>query len=773
MYKKIITVLAIIPLLLLNTIFSLTYSGSASVSISPTQVTPDQKITLEITYNFQGKNDWYDFFTGGRSIFFRVYYGPYSFRVGNCVTNDLSNPSCDIPYDFSKGAPTSGKITFQLPVPQSPGTYSVRVEMAINRANSPDPTVYTTYASFTVITPTPVQNVTKPQVQPNVTLTQPTTTTTAQPTQVSPQCTFSNINIYTDPPQPTDQTPINIYVEFTYSCTQYSEYGPFLVLRIKDSAGSTIIQYRIGDQGVTTDTNTNYYFDPRVSKPVRVVIPNIQLKPGTYYITLQGRYSVKWWPDFDIFPEYRAYTLVVSSSATGAPTTQQPAQMGTCPGRPILTMVAWAKDNVTLSAPAARVGDLVKALVKVKNPYTRCIYSGNLKIEIRKQVPLAPDPVLTSQVFPITLNPQDEKFVELEFVPQETGEFHYDVFWNDQKYGPQDVQVRYGTVKGDYVGPVLTVSPSLQEIAQKEPQKTFSVISYWFEQQGVNVTQLIDNIPALGCVLITSSVDTQADVTLKVKAFAGVPALGPVGDLAPDPVKASVTRTIQFQANVPVKLCAQFTPIQTSAIHNEIYYMTVEVNGKEIGLFPPDKQGAVLVPKTGLPWIMSQDKSQNIIIINHGWYTDTEPVRGQMNPPGTYYVRVELANQGTSIAQTTLRIIIRQDVDFWFDSNFDTCSKTIILKPGEMRVESCSFELPDGKYHYEIYIGDQKVVPRGPTIYIGFAKIFDIFIGFIKSIGLPLFIVLVIIFFTGPFWIPFVINVIKAWSELIERLKRR
>ena len=746
-----------------------------SINVQPSTVEPGQQFTLTINYYIVAKNDWYDVATGGRSIFFKVFVGDKVYRVGKsgCIATSTSDSRCDIPYAFN-GEPLSGTSTFTFVAPTTEGTYTIKVEMWINRANWFDKQVTSTSTTLKVIKVVeykPIINVTNK---------------TEQPSEYIGTCDFSNVQIFTIPQTVFEGKPFELHIKFSYSCTRNDPYGPYLKVRIRDRNWNIIKQWRVGDQGYITDMNKNYYFSPSGGTK-EIIIPNIILSEGVYYITLEGVYSDRLSFDDPIFSEYKAYTLYVNklTETTKEQATQYLTTIGTCSGRPILVMTAWTNEQgIILNPPTAKVGDRVYATVKIKNAYTTCRFEGTLKIDIKKDT-VGPDKSILSKTFDIILNPRDERIIRLEFVPSEDGEYHFDVYWNNQKYGKDDVQTRYGSITcssldptGCYAGPDLKVYKSTEEIVKQQlerPKNVFTVLDYWFEQGGKRVTELVEGIPALGCVNISSSIDTTATVTVKVKAYAGMKQLGILGDVAPDPVKAQVTREVVFIANEPVKICAQFIPRQTSALHNEMYYLTVEIEGKEIGIFPESKDGAILVPRTGKgnPLITGQDERNDIIVISHGWYTEEGEKAKKIVPPGTYIVRVELMNTGGYIANTSVVVKVRADVDLWFDKDVDKCSTTITIPPNATKVIDCPFDLGDGKYHYEIYLNGKKVVSRGPSIYVGYVGFFKKYImPVIKTIGIPGLIIFGIIFFTGPFWIPFIIKVFEAWAMLLERFRK-
>lgn len=774
---KLLHILAIF--LITAPIYALTIDkADMKISVTPSTVEPGKTITLSIDYYIQARNDWFDVATRGRGIFFKIYIDNTVYRVGKsgCIANSLSDPSCDIPYTFD-GRPLSGTSTFTFTAPLTEGKHTIKVEMWINRAAWFDKFVLTRTVTVNVKEVKEIPAPTHAPTKPNETA-QP-------PSQIYGTCQFSNIRVWTEPSFVIEGEPFDLHITFTYTCTRTDDYGPFLKIRIRDKTYSIIKEWRAGDQGVTTDMNKNYYFD-KSGGSKEVVIPNIVLSPGMYFITLEGIYSDSLSLDDPIFSEYRAYTLYVHSK-TESPS-EEAAEYITepklCSGKPILVMVAWTDESgAVMRSPSAKVGDVVYAVAKIRNPYTTCKYEGNLRITIRKDV-IGGDKEVHSDQFSITLGPRDEEIIKLEFVPSEEGEYHFDVYWNNDKYGKDDVQVRYGTIScssldptGCYVGPDLKVYKSTKEIYE-ETQKgeTIYVTDYWFEQHGKNVTELVEGVVALGCVSLVSPVDTTATVTIQIKAHAGAKSIPIIGDLPPDPVKAEATKQIVFIANEPVTVCAKFIPRQTSAFHNERYYIAVLINGKEIGIFPTSKDGAILIPKTGKgnPLVEGQDERKDVLVIAHGWYTeDGDPVKG-MVPSGTYLVKAELMNAGGYVANVKVKIKVRADKDLWFDSDIDECNVAVTLGPNATELVECPFDLSDGRYHYEIYIDGKKVVSRGPTIYVGLVGWIEKYVApVIKSIGIPGLIILVILFFTGPYWIPFVIRTISAWVELLQFIRRR
>lgn len=770
--KKLFFLLLGLIVFLSNSVYSLTVqSYNLNISVTPSEVQPGQTFTLQINYAISAKKDFYDFLTYGKGIFFRVYVGGNVYRTGisGCVTSP-SDQKCDIPYKFD-GSLLSGTTTISLTAPTSPGTYDIKVEMVINRANYLDKYVTESHTNLIVssvvaVQPTTIENKTE---QP--------------PSSVYGTCQFSNFMVWTTPSLIVEGQPFDIHISFSYTCSKTNPYGPFLKIRIRDSTYKIIKEWRVGDQGVTTDLSKNYYFSPSGGSK-EVVISGVTLTSGMYYITIEGVYSNQNSFDSPIFSEYRAYTLYVENlSQTTVPSEQLPptVTMGTCSGSPILVMTAWSKDDKILASPTVQVGEKVYAIIKLRNPYSTCRYEGTISVQIRKDQ-LGLDPIVQSYSNKTIINPNQDILIKVEFVPTTAGQYHYDVYWNNFKYGSKDVQVRYGSIScssldptGCYAGPDLNVYSSTQEI-QEKVSETIQVTNWWFEQAGTNVTQLVEGEPALGCVSLVSSIDTTATVTVQIKAFSGVQQVPVVGDLPPDPVKAESTQQIVFTANQPVTVCTKFIPVQTSAIHNEMYYIAVLVGGKEIGIFPKSKNGATLIPKTsGLnPFIVGTDKINNVVIVDHGWFDEEGNKVENMVPAGTYLVKAELSNTGGFISNVTVKIKVRADRDFWFDSDVDSCTQIVTVPPNKVVPVQCSFSLGDGRYHYEIYINDNKVVPRGPTLHVGFVGFIEKYVSpVIKTVGIPGLIILFILFITGPYWIPFIINVIQAWLKLFEFIRRK
>jgi len=558
---------------------------------------------------------------------------------------------------------------------------------------------------------------------------------------------------------------VKIYVPVTLIVISGGEYGPFLEFRIKDTSGNVVAYYRAGDQGVTTSSSTNYYFNyypTNIERFYNISLTFVPSKAGAYYLTLKPRYSVKNAPDYDLGPETTIYAFTVQSGVSPA---------GLCTDQPPISWTAWMiGDSYVTSVP---VGRQVNATVMFVNPKSNCKYVGTVKIDIRKELSLRPDQSMLTQEIPIEISPGGSYKVVVPFTPSEDGTYHYDVYYTSQytnyKYTAKDVAKIYGTPGTDFAGPKLDVT--------SQPSAIISVVDYYFKQYDQRTTTLVEGVDAYGCVVLTSKDNVTATITVKVYGYNSAGAeidSGPGANL-----KATETKQVTFTPGTNVTVCAKFVPQQTSMLHPEQYYLRVFADGKDLGTYPSDKRGATIEKKED--FIKTQ-----LVVINSSWYDSAgNSITKGTWTSGTFYVRTYITNKANATLSTTIKTTILTKGGgffglFAFKTAIQECSDPVTLEPNQIKMVECSVDLGDGKYYYEVYADKDKIY-TGPEIVIGVSPyIQDLINKIIAGLGVGGVILLILFIFFGPYimmglyMMLYAGQMVMEWMmEMIQKLRRK
>ncbi len=553
-----------------------------------------------------------------------------------------------------------------------------------------------------------------------------------------------------------------MYITFPVYVEVFSggAYGPTLYIYIENVQGQQIAFYRLGAQGYTTDPNVNYYF-PNTPQGVlqfyNITVQFVPSQPGTYYIYALPKYDLQYLPDQNLGPQtlVAAFTVNASQTPSGICTT----------GQPTLVKTAWMQNGAVVTT--AGVGQAVTAFAEFTNPST-CTYAGSVTITIYTPGLFGPSQYATYTTS-INLPPGQTVNVTYQITFPNPGTYYFGVTYQipsyTYTYKPQDVQTIAGT-PSSAAGPQLTV--------KSQPAVSYSVASYYFIQNGMQTTELLEGVPAEACVVITSNEPSQAQVTLDVYSN-NVLGLqmngGPFGNLW------SVQQGTYTITPNGTTICANFTPSQTSALHPNCWYMVVYVNGQNLGTYPPNQQGACIITK-------QQYVQANVQLLNSGWYTSSgiQVTKGSWST-GIYYVNATFANLGNAGASVPVEIDINTPGGFFGllpPTTIQKCSDVLQIAPNSTVTYSCSANLGDGQYYYVINVNG-KTVYTGPTITIGFLEyVKQFFNKILAAVGIGGIIVLVLFIFFGPYIIRGLIWMFEAWKrtfntikEILQQIKKR
>ncbi len=547
---------------------------------------------------------------------------------------------------------------------------------------------------------------------------------------------------------------ITINVPVSLVVVSGGPYGPFLEFTIKDANGNVIAYYRVGDQGVTTSSSTNYYFNYQplgVLRTYNITLNFIPTKSGAYYLYVKPRYSAQNWFDYDIGQERLIYSFTVLSGKTAT---------GMCTDQPPISWTAWTIGNSYVTS--VPIGRQVNATVMFVDPKD-CTYTGEVTIQIRKNIPLSPDSVIVTKTIPIELRPNSSLKITVPFTPSDAGTYHFDVYYKspsiNYKYTAKDIARIYGTPGTDYAGPNLNVLN--KQVA------TISVVDYYFSQNGVKTTSLVEGIKADACVVLTSTQQVTSDIKLEVYGYNIVSyesSSGPFANL-----KAEETKTVDISPNKNTTVCVSFIPEQSSMLHKEYYYIKVYSDGNLLGTFPADKKGAVIVTKKEL-------ETTKIVVINAAWYDSMGNMitKGTWTS-GTFTVKVKLGNDGTTPIKTVISILVKSKGGLFglFTADVHKCSEEVTIPVNGTKEVDCKADLGDGKYYFEVYSDDVKIY-TGPTITIGITPyIQDLIYKIIATVGIGGIIIIILLIFFGPEIFMYTYMMFDMMMAIWERLRRR
>ncbi|MGC9133507.1 MAG: hypothetical protein ACP5GJ_03865 [Nanopusillaceae archaeon] len=544
-----------------------------------------------------------------------------------------------------------------------------------------------------------------------------------------------------------------IYITFPVYVEVYSggAYGPDLYIYIENVQGQQVAFYRLGSQGYTTDSSVNYYF-PNTPQDVlqfyNITVPFVPSQPGTYYIYALPKYDIQDLPDQNLGSQtlVAAFTVNTSQTSTGICAT----------GQPTLVETAWMQNGAVITT--AGVGQSITAFAEFTNPST-CTYVGSVAITIYTPGLFGPSQYATYTTS-INLPPGKTTNVTYQVTFPNSGTYYFGVAYQipsyTYTYKPQDVQTIEGT-PSSAAGPELTV--------KSQPAVSYSVSSYYFMQNGMQTTKLLEGQTAEACAVITSNVQSQAQVTLDVYSnnVLGLQMSGgPFGNLW------SVQQGIYTIIPNGTVICANFTPSQTSALHPNCWYMIVYVNGQNLGTYPPDQQGACIITQ-------QQYIQANVQLLSSGWYTSSgiQVTKGSWST-GIYYVNATFANLGSVAASVPVEIDIDTPGGFFgllSPTTIQKCSDVLQITPNSTASFSCSANLGDGQYYYVI-LENGKTVQTGPTITVGFLEyVKQFFNRILTAVGVSGIIMLVLFIFFGPYIIRGLIWMFEAWKNTAESIK--
>ncbi|MGC9133280.1 MAG: hypothetical protein ACP5GJ_02670 [Nanopusillaceae archaeon] len=539
-------------------------------------------------------------------------------------------------------------------------------------------------------------------------------------------------------------------------------YGPTLYVYIEDVKGQVVAFYRLGSQGYTTDSNVNYYF-PNTPQGVyqfyNITVSFVPKQPGTFFIYVLPRYNVQYWTDYDLGPKTLVATFTVNQSQTSS---------GICTtGQPVLVKTAWLQNGVVVTSAA--VGQGVVAYAEFTNPST-CTYVGSIVITVYTTGLFGSQQQYATYTTSINLPPGQSVNVTYQITFPTAGTYYFGVTYQiptySYKYKPQDVQTIAGYPAQNEAGPTIQI--------KAQPSITYSVSTFYFVQNGRQTTQLVEGSPVQACVVLTANEPSQAQVTLNVFSHN---TLGlEIGGGLWNNLWAVQQGTYTITPN-GTTVCATFTPRQSSWLHQDCWYLVVYVNGQRLGKFPESESGACVITK-------KQYVEQNVQILSSGWYTQggVQVTKGSWIT-GIYYVNVTFANAGEVDVSVPVEITINTPGGFFGlipPSTVRKCSEVLSLKPNSTATMSCSANLPDGKYYYEIIVNG-KTAQTGPTITIGFIEhVKEFFTNLLTIIGITGVVLIILFIFFGPYIIKgltFMFIALKdsveQLIEIIKRIRRR
>ncbi len=545
-----------------------------------------------------------------------------------------------------------------------------------------------------------------------------------------------------------------MYITFPVYVEVYSggAYGPDLYIYIENVQGQQVAFYRLGSQGYTTDSSVNYYF-PNTPQDVlqfyNITVPFVPSQPGTYYIYALPRYDIQDWPDQNLGSQTLVAAFTVNSSQTPS---------GVCTtGQPTLVETAWMQNGAVVTT--AGVGQSITAFAEFTNPST-CTYVGSVVITVYTPGLLFGPSQYATYTTSINLPPGQTTNVTYTITFPNPGTYYFGVTYQipsyTYTYKPQDVQTIEGT-PSSAAGPELTV--------KSQPAVSYSVASYYFLQNGMQTTQLLEGVPTEACVILSSNVQSQAQVTLDVYSHN---MLGLQMSGGPWDNLWTVQQGLYTIVPNGTTVCANFTPSQTSLLHQNCWYMVVYVNGQNLGTYPPNQQGACIITQ-------QQYVQANVQLLNSGWYTSSgiQVTKGSWST-GIYYVNATFANIGTAAASVPVEIDIDTPGGFFGilpPTTIQKCSDVLQIPPNSTVTFSCSANLGDGQYYYVI-LENGKTVQTGPTITIGFLEyVKQFFNNILAALGVGGIIMLVLFIFFGPYIIRGIIWMFEAWKKTIEGIK--
>ena len=779
-FKKFIFILAAI-LIISSPIYAF-QTKEAKVTVSaPLAVQAGDKFRVTFDIRYSGVKEpfkdicWPVPISCPIGLFLKVKWNNVEYRIADTVTTDTSK-NIYWPYPFD-GSIFTKKVSLTLTAPDTPGKYTIYAQLYVNERAGADDAVAS--GSFVVsVMPKPEEEVVYERKETSLEVT-PT------PTPTTPECKVSVSKINVIPSAPYENQPTDLLFKIDVNCPGGESYGPYVKINIKDALNREVYCFRIGDQGYTDCApinEPNYYFKPGVYSK-EISITGLKFKEGLYKIYVTVKYSKPFARDPVIVEPYLASTFkVYKRTESIQQVTPVPKE---CTGRPILYMATWSDENRVVKL-STNVNSKIYALIYFKNPYSTCTYIGEVKVDIRKHISMWPDKTADTKVVYVKIPPNSDKIITLEFVPTEAGEYHYDVYWNENKYSGKDVSKHYSKiVRGTSDVLIVKEIKEVKPVTTKEAKVT--LLAAWFEKDGKRVYQVPENTLVRACVNLTAAATIDGIVTINVKTLAGMPQFGLIGDVAPDPTKYTYRKAIVLSPGNVTTVCTnEFMVRQSSALHNEQYYVEVLFNDEKLGIYPESKDGLIVIPKTGKgnPLIKGQDELANLVVLSHGWYASDGSLVSGTVPPGTYYVKAIVQNTGTADFTGTVTIVLKEDKDLQIDPTVATCPVNLIVKVNETKEISCSFNLEDGKtYHYEILVGDKKLVSRGPSIKVRswwniWAWISDVFHGTVKGVifnpwtiigAAVLIIIIIVVIITAPHWVPGVIAIIRLWRELYRR----
>ncbi|MGC9133599.1 MAG: hypothetical protein ACP5GJ_04330 [Nanopusillaceae archaeon] len=527
---------------------------------------------LIISYSYSGVNSYCIPLISpcGRGLFFRVFvYNTQGQQIDAIRTGtngsvcSLTSTSCDIPYSFN-GQPISGTDYVNLNL--QPGTYQVQVQMAVDIADGSDTTLGTQTYTITVPSITP-----SPSPTPS-----PTPTTTNQSLSTSPDVKI-NVNgpITVVPSSPHAGENVTIYIPIALDVISGGPYGPYLNVYIQDSSGNVIQYFRVGQQGITTDSSTNYYFSYTPTNTWRYYNISVWFIPptqGTYYVYIEPKYSIQYWSDSTIGSKTLVGSISVSpassppqNATTVSTSPQVSVQIGQVKISPQNPLV---EQSVTINIPlyltvisGGAYGPALYVYIKDVNGNTVASYrigDQGVTTDMSANYYFSPQPYNVQRFYNITIT----------FVPQQPGAYYvyalpkYDLqYLPDENLGPESLLGAFTVQSGQTTAGYCTDAPPLAYTA--------------WEINGTYITsiQIGQQVDAVAYFVNSRNCTYVGQVTITVRK--NIP-------LSPDQAITSQSFNINIPSGGSQQVSLPVTFASSGNYHFDVYYQSPYINYKYV-----------------------------------------------------------------------------------------------------------------------------------------------------------------------------------------------